>query len=98
MGVGLPIGSAVFFLYYLPYKERVEGKRLLARHGPAFRAYREAVPALLPRLRAYRPASADAAGSESGWGFDRVVGNDELGTALAVGFAFAVLCVEAWLH
>jgi len=49
----LAIGYGLFFLYYLPRKERVEGSRLAARHGEAYEAYRRDVPALALSLRRY---------------------------------------------
>ncbi len=82
---GLPAGFALFFLYYLPYKERAETRRLLERHGAPYAAYHAAVPALIPRPRPWRselPATP--------WSFDRVVANNELGAALAA-LAFYVL-------
>jgi protein-S-isoprenylcysteine O-methyltransferase Ste14 len=88
--LALPVGLAFFFAYYLPYKERRESARLARRHGDAFRAWRAAVPALLPRLRPWRGAHAAAAGPR--WQFARVVANDELGTALlAAGLLLALL-------
>jgi protein-S-isoprenylcysteine O-methyltransferase Ste14 len=87
---GLPLGLGVFFLYYLPYKERVESARLETRHGTAFTLYRSQVPLLLPRLRPF------VAGPErEGWSFSHVLENDELGTALAVVIAFTVLTLVA---
>jgi protein-S-isoprenylcysteine O-methyltransferase Ste14 len=44
----LAAGYAVFFLYYFPRKLRVEGNRLLERHGERYRSYLEQVPALIP--------------------------------------------------
>jgi protein-S-isoprenylcysteine O-methyltransferase Ste14 len=83
----LLVGYGVFFTYYLPRKERVEGGRLRARHGDAYRHYEAAVPALLPRLRPY--ASPGAAG---GWRWSRFARNREylmvvLEAALVVLFA-----------
>ncbi len=43
----------VFFGYYMPRKERVEPERLLDHHGAEFARYREAVPSLIPSIRAY---------------------------------------------
>ena len=41
---------AVFFLYYIPRKVRVEGARLGELHGSAWREYCRSVPILFPRL------------------------------------------------
>jgi len=85
----LPIGWAHFFLYYLPTKERAEARRLEERHGPAFAAYRAAVPILVPRLTPWRGAPAGTR-----WRFDRVTANHELGTALAAALYFAGLALK----
>lgn len=57
--LALGAACAVFFLYYLPRKRRVEGARLAARHGPAYEAYRRAVPLLLPARRRHPGAARD---------------------------------------
>lgn len=54
----LALGYAVFFGYYIPRKVRVEGRRLADLHGESWRAYHEAMPILLPRLRPYPAAVA----------------------------------------
>jgi protein-S-isoprenylcysteine O-methyltransferase Ste14 len=82
--VVLPIGLAFYFGYYLRYKERVEAERLEALYGDAFRAYRAAVPALVPRIRAWHGPRGEP---PPPWRFERVIENDEqtalLYTALA---------------
>jgi len=67
----LAVGYAVFFLYYMPRKERVEPARLRAVHGEAYDRYFKAVPALLPTFRPY------ASGSNLGWSSDRMIRNRE---------------------
>jgi protein-S-isoprenylcysteine O-methyltransferase Ste14 len=67
----LAAGYAVFFLYYLPRKERVEPARLLAAHGEAYARYRSAVPAFFPTLRPF-PEHASP-----GWSSDRMLRNRE---------------------
>jgi protein-S-isoprenylcysteine O-methyltransferase Ste14 len=64
-------GYAVFFLYYMPRKERVEPARLRAVHGDAYDRYFKAVPALLPTLKPY------ASASNLGWSSDRMIRNRE---------------------
>jgi len=64
-------GFAVFFLYYLPRKERVEPARLRAVHGDAYDRYFNAVPALFPTLKPYANAS------NLGWSSDRMMRNRE---------------------
>ena len=67
----LTVGLTVFFGYYLPRKERVEPARLERHHGERYVAYRDAVPALFPRLSAY-PASGSAS-----WSVQRFLANRE---------------------
>jgi protein-S-isoprenylcysteine O-methyltransferase Ste14 len=67
----LAASYAVFFLYYMPRKERVEPARLRAVHGEAYDRYFKAVPALLPTLRPY------ASASNLGWSSDRMFRNRE---------------------
>lgn len=45
----LLLSYAVFFLYYLPRKVRVEGARLREIHGSAWEGYFKSVPILFPR-------------------------------------------------
>ena len=49
----LVLGWALFFLYYLPRKIRVEGARLRRIHGAAYDAWFRSVPLLFPRLTPY---------------------------------------------
>ena len=84
-----------YFAYYLPYKDRIEGARLEELYGDAFRRYSVAVPRLVPRLYPYVPLEAER-GSQRSWNRTRFVDNNELGTALAVGFGVAAL-VGRWL-
>lgn len=59
----LAAGYAVFLLYYLPRKVRVEGSRLREMHGAAWEEYFRSVPILFPRLtphgRNVRPWDTD---------------------------------------
>jgi protein-S-isoprenylcysteine O-methyltransferase Ste14 len=68
----LGIGSAIFFGYYLPRKERVEPARLRAVHGEAYERYFRAVPALFPTVKPYAQAS------NLGWSSDRMLRNREV--------------------
>lgn len=83
-----------FFALYFPRKERTESARLEALYGAAFREYRDAVPALVPRLHAWEPSTTSEARPEPQrrWSFDRYWENNELGTqlgllVLAIAFA-----------
>lgn len=93
--VGLPLFALFFFAYYYPYKERREARRLERHFGARFRAYREAVPALLPSLRARVPDAL--ARPQARWCFSRVRDNDEVGTAVAVAAALALLLLRTAL-
>ncbi len=73
----------VYFGYYLPYKNRIEGARLEQAYGDAFRRYAVAVPALLPRFTAYRPLAGERAATPR-WTAERFRDNHEVGTALAI--------------
>jgi protein-S-isoprenylcysteine O-methyltransferase Ste14 len=75
-----------FFVYYMPYKGRIEGARLERLYGDAFRRYAVAVPTLVPRLQPYRPLAAERPQITS-WHGERFADNHELGTAavLVVG-------------
>ena len=71
-----------FAFHYFPRKERGESARLEAAYGDRFVHYRDAVPALWPRLRRFR-ADRPAESSE-GWALERYSANNELGTLLAL--------------
>jgi protein-S-isoprenylcysteine O-methyltransferase Ste14 len=90
--IAVPIGLALFFGSYFPRKERTESALLGKLYGERYRTYHAAVPALLPRLRAWSPG-ADAVNPH--WRFERVRGNSELGVALAVAVALALLALLA---
>jgi len=69
--IGLVVGWAIFFGYYLPRKERVEPARLRELHGEPFERYHRAVPALFPSLRPYSDASNQP------WSKERMLRNRE---------------------
>ncbi len=82
-----------YFVYYMPYKERIETARLESRYGDAFRRFSLAVPSLLPRLHAYVPLAADGASPPQ---FSvRFRDNHELGTAVTV-LAVVLLLAGRW--
>lgn len=83
--IALATGYAIFFLYYIPRKLRVEGTRLENIHGPAYQAYRRAVPILFPS-----PFRYPGAGPER-WSFAQMVRNQEPFVALGVLAAFVWL-------
>jgi protein-S-isoprenylcysteine O-methyltransferase Ste14 len=84
-----------FFLYYLPYKDRIESARLECRYGAAFVAYRVAVPALLPERVAWAPPPGSGVGhGRQRWSWERFRDNGELGTLLAVGSGLGLLALR----
>jgi protein-S-isoprenylcysteine O-methyltransferase Ste14 len=82
-----------FLLYYLPYKDRIEGARLERRYGEAYAAWRRAVPALLPRLAPFRPAQAGP-GDPPRWSRARFRENDEGGALVAIAAAWLLLALR----
>lgn len=86
----LATGYVVFFLYYLPRKERVEPARLRELHGEAFDRYFRAVPALFPRWSPY------AAGSAGGWSSDRMLRNREHWMIVGLALVFLFLLWRAY--
>ncbi len=86
-----------FFLDYFPRKERTESGRLEELYGEAFRDYRAAVPALLPRVSSWDPSPATSALSDPArrWSLDRYSENNELGTLLALVALVAVFGLRA---
>jgi protein-S-isoprenylcysteine O-methyltransferase Ste14 len=91
--VVLPLGLVFYFGYYLSYKDGVESERLETLYGDAFRAYRDAVPALVPRWTRWQ-SHAEAEPSE--WRLERVIENDEQ-TALAYAAIAAAALLIAGL-
>jgi protein-S-isoprenylcysteine O-methyltransferase Ste14 len=93
--VVLPLGLVFYFGYYLSHKDAVESERLEALYGDAFRAYRAAVPTLIPRVRRWRGL---AASEPQHWRLERVLENDEQ-TALAyAAIATAALILMGMLR
>lgn len=88
--VVLAVGLAVFFLYYIPRKIRVEGARLAALHGEAWQAYHRAMPILLPQISRYPGASA------APWRVERMRRNREYLMVLGVGLVTAFFGVKAF--
>jgi protein-S-isoprenylcysteine O-methyltransferase Ste14 len=68
-----PLYLLVWFGYYMPKKQRVEGERLRKHFGPAYDEYDRAVPAFVPSLRRYPQ------GSRARWSWAVFRSNHELG-------------------
>jgi protein-S-isoprenylcysteine O-methyltransferase Ste14 len=80
---------ALFFSYYMPRKERIEPQRLERIHGSAYRAYRDAVPALFPR-RAPWPDDGER------WQRQRFARNREHLMLAALVVVLALCAGKAW--
>jgi protein-S-isoprenylcysteine O-methyltransferase Ste14 len=93
----LPVGIALFFAYYFPYKERIESARLERFYGTPYTLYRAAVPALVPAFTAWRPAPGAAGSHETSWSAVRFAENDESGTLLAVVVGVIALALRPLL-
>jgi hypothetical protein len=95
--VALAFVLAWFTLHYFPRKERIESERLESKYGQAYRSYCEEVPALLPRLRAWKPATAEAGyvGTDVRWSLVCYDANNELGTLLAIIAGLGGVAVRA---
>lgn len=86
----LPIAFLFYFLYYVPYKERIESARLERLYGEPYRLYRASVPALLPRPSPWRLPGA----KPQRWSAARMRDNSENGTALAIALGALALLVR----
>ncbi len=93
----LPIGVLLFFLYYFPYKERIESARLERFYGAPYTLYRAAVPALVPSLTPWRPQDGAADAGRASWDSGRFARNDESGTLLAVVIGVVALMLRPLL-
>jgi hypothetical protein len=93
LGAGVP----AFFGYYLPYKERVEAARLSRLHGPAYSAYRAAVPSLLPRRARFRPPPGPGFSPAATWSARRLRENSEDGALLGVAVGVGLLALRPLL-
>jgi hypothetical protein len=89
--------APIFLLYYLPYKNRIEGARLERRHGEAFAVWYRSVPAFPPRLSPWRPVGQEPRARRSRWSADRFRANDEDGALLAIAFAWLLLALRGAL-
>jgi len=86
----LALGYAIFFIYYLPRKERVEPARLRALHGARYQRYFSAVPSLFPRRSPWPHAERD------GWYSSRMLRNREHWMVIGLALATILLLVRAY--
>lgn len=87
----------VYLLYYLPYKERVEGRRLEQRYGGAYAAYRAAVPIFPPKWTPWKAPAEIGASSPRAWSPRRFRDNSEPGTLIGVAAALVLLALRPLL-
>ena len=92
--VVLAAGLLIFFLYYMPRKERVECERLRQAHGEPYNLYEAAVPALFPRLSPYRGPG----GGAGGWHWSRFSRNREYLMLLMEAVLVALFAARALGH
>ncbi len=81
--VGLCV-APLFFLYYLPYKDRIESARLERHYGSVYTQYRAQVPKLLPSRVPYRLPPELAHERDRRWRFACFRDNSESGTLIGV--------------
>jgi protein-S-isoprenylcysteine O-methyltransferase Ste14 len=86
--------APLFFVYYLPYKDRIESARLERRYGAAFTAYRAEVPPFFPSLTPWHPHGALALERYRSWSAARFRENSEPGTLVGVALAFLLLAIR----
>jgi protein-S-isoprenylcysteine O-methyltransferase Ste14 len=86
--------TALYFAYYLPYKDRVESARLERRYGADYACYWSEVPALLPSLAAWQPPPGLAAEARRRWSRDCFTANSEHGTLIGIALALLVLALR----
>ena len=87
----LPFFLGVFFVYYLPYKMKVEGDRLRKRFGENFDTYDRNVPAFVPRLSPWDGAQ------RLKWNAALVVENSEIPTAVWCLFGLAIITLKLYV-
>jgi hypothetical protein len=72
------LASLIFFISYVPRKQKIEWGRLEERFGEEFLKYKRAVNYFMPRLDPYPD------GSKHLWSFASAIENTEHQTALGV--------------
>ncbi|MFO0981173.1 MAG: hypothetical protein U1E76_05375 [Planctomycetota bacterium] len=87
----LPFFLGIFFVYYLPYKMRVEGDRLRKRFGSEFDVYDQHVPSFVPRLTRWK----DAAPLK--WSSALVMENSEIPTLTWVVFGLGLITLKLFV-
>jgi protein-S-isoprenylcysteine O-methyltransferase Ste14 len=84
-----------FFLYYYPYKNRIENARLERLYGEEFAAYRAEVPALFPSRRPWPAREARSAPAR--WSAQLFHANHEAATLLGLSLGLCALALRPFL-
>jgi protein-S-isoprenylcysteine O-methyltransferase Ste14 len=82
------LASLIFFISYVPRKQKIEWGRLEERFGEEFFKYKRAVDYFMPRLDPYPD------GSKHLWSFAQTIENTEHQTALAVALVAFLIMVR----
>jgi len=90
--------APAFFLYYLPYKDRIESARLERHYGGLYAQYRERVPKLLPVRGAWCPPPELARERNRCWSIACFRDNSEAGTVVGVLLAAALFALRPVLE
>ena len=80
-----PLFLVLWFGYYMPKKQRIEGNRLRKHFGSAYDEYDRAVPAFVPSLRRW-PSS-----SRAPWHWPTFLSNHELGLDVLLVLLFVAM-------
>ncbi len=91
----LPALLLWFFLYYYPYKDRIENARLERLYGEEFVAYKAEVPALFPSRRPW--AALEALATPTRWSAQLFDANHEAATLLGLGLGLCALALRPFL-
>jgi len=87
-----PLFLVLWFAYYMPKKQRIEGSRLRKHFGSAYDEYDRAVPAFVPSLRRW-PSS-----SRARWHWPTFLSNHELGLDVLLVLLFVAMpFAQDWL-
>ena len=82
-----------FLFYYVPYKRRIEGTRLLEKFGETYADYDKKVPDYIPR----RLKSYQGPGSDKRWSKAVFAENNESQVALSVILGVLILTARFWI-
>lgn len=88
----LTVGLAGFFVYYAPFKKKVEADRLREIFGSAWDDYDRSVPDYLPRLSPYEKRG------QHRWEWSRVVSNSEHETAIVTLTGVVILGIRFFIQ